>query len=583
MKKYITFLAISGLLSGWSCSEDFLERYPLDELSPQEFFKTTSDLKLYANRFYTLLPAHSGWGGGTFWFDQNSDNLVPASFDTRLAGTRTVPASEGGWNWGDIRQTNYFLAHCSDAEGNAVDIKNYIAEVQFFKAMLYFEKVKAFGDVPWINKPLSTDSPELFAPRDSRTVVADSIVACLDSAITHLKDKSKAEAFRINQQIAMLMKARICLYEGTWEKYHQNTPFGVPGSDGSKYLQMAADAADQLMQKGSYSIYKGPPGKEYWSLFNQLDYSNNPEVVMWKKYDKGLEISHHVSQYLSGAAGSMGVSKGLIDNYLCTDGRPISASPQFMGYDSLLLEVKNRDPRLAQTIFLPGYAQSVNAPAGIPDLIFEKPAIDGTDQFRATTGYCLYKGANLDYNEHTSDGTMGSIILRYTEALLIYAEAKAELGTITQSDIDKTVNAIRDRVGMIHLDMNNITNDPNWDFPNLSPIINEIRRERRVELACEGLRWDDLTRWRAHHLITGKRPKGVKYIGSNLEGIYTDYLGNLTIKIGENLFVDQNGFIDPYQLPLPGGFGFRPERDYLAPIPSNEITLNDKLVQNPGW
>ena len=178
---------------------------------------------------------------------------------------------------------------------------------------------------------------------------------------------------------------------------------------------------------------------------------------------------------------------------------------------------------------------------------------------------------------------MGSIILRYAEALLIFAEAKAELGTITQGDIDITVNAIRDRVGMIHLDLNNITHDPDWDYPALSPVINEIRRERRVELAFETLRWDDLARWRAHHLIVGKRPKGILYIGSNLEGTYFDYLGNPTIVLGQNLYVDTDGFIDPYQGALPGGFGFNPDRDYLSPIPSDEITLNNNIQPNPGW
>jgi hypothetical protein len=178
---------------------------------------------------------------------------------------------------------------------------------------------------------------------------------------------------------------------------------------------------------------------------------------------------------------------------------------------------------------------------------------------------------------------MASILFRYTEALLIYAEAKAELGTIAQTDIDNTINKIRDRVGMVHLDLSNITADPDWDFPSLSPVLNEIRRERRIELAFEAQRWDDLARWKAHHLFAGKRPKGIRYIGSNLEGTYTDYLGNPTIVLGQNLFVDANGLVDPYQIKFPDGLGFDPERDYLSPIPSDEITLNNNLIQNPGW
>jgi len=586
MKKYISFLFLAGLLFTISCNKDFLERYPLDELAPGDFFKTPEELQLYANRFYTLLPAHQGYNI-TFWSDRNSDNLVPAAFDPRLGGTRPVPssASAGDWVWNDIRQANYFFAHCDSAKGAKADIDQAIGEVRFFRAFLYFEKVKIFGDVPWINKPLSTISPELFIPRTSRKVVVDSIIADLDKAISYLYPASKASESRICREVAMLLKARVCLYEGTWEKYHAGSPFGVDGSDGSQFIREASVTAEQLIQDNHYRIYKGPKGQEYWSLFNQLDYTGNPEILLWKKFDVGLQITNNVSRVLSGGGGNMGVSKSLIDSYLCADGKPKSVSPQFLGYDSIQMEVTNRDPRLSQTIFLRGYDMITNAPGNVQNQKFELPALNGSGEFRNTTGYALYKGVNPDFaNQGNNDiGTQGSIIFRYAEALLIFAEAKAELGTITQADIDNSINLLRDRVEMIHLDMNNITTDPNWDFPNLSPIINEIRRERRIELACEGTRWDDLARWRADHLIIGKRLKGAKYLGSNLEGAYKDFLGNPVIFIGKNLFVDENGFVDPYQLLLPGGFGFNPNRDYLSPIPSDELTLNSVLIQNPGW
>lgn len=586
MKRYILYFFLAGILFSTSCSEDFLERYPLDELAPQDFFHSPEELRLYANRFYTLLPADQGYSF-IFWSERNSDNLVPAEFDVRLAGTRTIPSSAaaGGWNWTDIRQTNYFLQHCDQAEGAAADISHYIGEVRFFRAFLYFDKVKTFGDVPWISKPLATNSLDLFYPRTPRNIVVDSIIADLDSAIAWLKPAAKAEVSRLNREIAMLFKARVCLYEGTWEKYHDGTPFGVPGSDGTGFLQQAAGTAEQLMQLNSFSIYKGPEGREYWSLFNQFDYTGNKEVMLWKKFDAGLQITHNLGRYLPFGTGKIGMSKSLIDSYLCTDGKPVSVSPVFMGYDSLLAETSNRDPRLLQSLFLPGYDMTVNSPGGQYDQKFTLPTLDGVGEFRNTTGYAIYKGANPDYSQHTNNdiGTQGSIIFRYAEALLILAEAKAELGTLTQADADKTVNALRDRVGMVHLDINNITSDPNWDFPNLSPLINEIRRERRVELVCEGFRWDDLARWRAHHLIVGKRPRGARYTGTNLDGAYKDYQGNPTIFIGTNLFVDENGYIDPYQVVLPGGFGFSPGRDYLSPIPTDEMTLNGNLSQNPGW
>lgn len=585
MKRYLILL-FSGLILFTSCEDKFLERYPLDEIFPEVYFNTDNDLKLFANRFYTLLPAHANneWRGGTFFVEENSDNMAPVAFDIRLSGTRTIPSSDKNWDWSEIRQANYFLEKCNKAKGDPASILMYIGEVKFFKALLYFEKVKNFGDVPWLYKTLNTDSPELFNPRDSRKVVVDSIIACLDYSIANLKPKSSTEPFRINKEAALLLKARICLYEGTWEKYHQNTPFGVAGQNGAQFLQLAADAVNQLMAMGTLSLYKGGPGWEYWDLFNKVDYSTNQEILLWKKFDVGLGIVHNISAVLSGSGNKTGISKSLIDSYLCTDGKPISVSPDFMGYNSLEGQALNRDPRLKQTIFLKGYFQVTNVPAGQGEVKFGMPPLDKADQFRSTTGYCLYKGVNPDYNQQiSSGGNIGSIIMRYTEALLIYAEAKAELGTITQADIDKTVNLIRDRVGLTHLDLANITPDPNWDYPALSPIINEVRRERRVELAFENTRWEDISRWRAHHLIVGKRPLGIKYVGSNLEGKYINSMGQQSIFVGQNLFVDANGFVDPYQTSLPNGYGFNPVRDYLAPIPSDEITLNKNLVQNPGW
>jgi starch-binding outer membrane protein, SusD/RagB family len=584
MKRYIIYSVLFSLLLTPSCDDEFLNRYPLDELVPQDFFKSPEELKLYANRFYPLLPAHAGYSY-TFWSDRNSDNLVHGNFDTRLAGTRTVPSSGAGWEWGDIRQANYFLQFCGNAVGVEADVKHYIGEVRFFRAWLYFDKVQRFGDVPWISSPLNTHSPELYASRDGRSDVVDSIIADLDIAIAFLKPASRAEPFRINKETALLLKARVALYEGTWQKYHAGTPFGVEGSDGIRFLEMAAGTSAQLMDMNTFSVYRGTEGQEYWSLFNQYDYTGNPEVMLWKKYDVGLGITHNMSRYIPHGTGRIGMSKSLIDSYLCTDGSPVSVSPLFLGYDSLWLEVANRDPRLLQSLLLPGYPMVTNSPGGVNDRVYELPTLDGIADFRNTTGYAIYKGSNPDWSQQTGDniGTTASIIFRYAEALLIHAEAKAELGTLSQQDADKTVNVLRDRVGMVHLVVGNIAHDPNWEFPALSPVINEVRRERRIELACEGFRWDDLARWRAHHLITGQRPRGVKYVGSNLEGVYRDYDGNPSITIGQNLYVDENGFVDPYQNVLPNGYGFRPDRDYLSPIPSDQITLNPNLEQNPGW
>ena len=206
---------------------------------------------------------------------------------------------------------------------------------------------------------------------------------------------------------------------------------------------------------------------------------------------------------------------------------------------------------------------------------FTVAALDATGESLCTTGYQIFKGSDPDLSQKETGwvGTTASIVFRYAEALLIFAEAKAELGTITQEDLDRTINKLRDRVEMPHLVMSSIEADPNWDFPSLTPIINEVRRERRVELALEGYRHDDLMRWRAHELFVNKRPLGAKFIQEHYP----------TLVPGESVYLDENGYVDFFQKGLPGGYGFKPERDYLYPIPSNELTLNDKLTQNPGW
>ena len=366
----------------------------------------------------------------------------------------------------------------------------------------------------------------------------------------------------------------MALYEGTWEKYHNGTPFGVQNASPEKYITMAANTAKSLMDMGTASIYKESNtdfNTNYLNNFNQINYSSNPEILLWKKFDLELGMGHNAG---NGAEGAFtGLSKELVESYLCSDGKPISASDLYQGDSDYVTEAENRDPRLSQTMWLPGAIKILRSNDTTffesPDLVF------GNSQ--NTTGYQRRKGANplgyLSSGHFKSD--QGSIIFRYAEALLIYAEAKAELGNITQSDLDMSVNVLRDRVGMPPMVLSEVVtwNDPNWDFSELSPILNEIRRERRVELACEGYRHDDLFRWRAHKLISGVQPRGAHFVAEDYPQTNPDIVN-----------VDANGYIIPYKTALPSGWGFDPSRDYLSPIPSNELILNESLMpNNPGW
>lgn len=578
MKRNIIKILFSVILLG-ACSKSFLERNPLDEISSGDYWRKISDLELYANQFYPSLTGR-GMFGLTYWGegvigltrDNNSDYDIKEQPNDRLRGIRTVPGSGGGWNWSNIRSVNYFLIHYNSVEAAWDNVRQYVGEVYFFKAYYYFDLLRSFGDVPWLSKPLATDSEELYMARTPRSVVVDSIVANLDKAIAFMKSKDSAPSFRLNSEVALLFKSRVCLFEGTWEKYHAGTPFGVTGSDGSKFINLAANAAKELIDRGLYDIFsEGNPHRDYASLFAQEDYSNNPEVLFWQLYDFDLGMYHGIPGM---GANDDGLTKWLIDSYLCTDGLPISLSPLYVGDNNVTDVATNRDPRLAQTIWIPGDPLRI---IGKDTTLFTKPDIDRSGEKMNTTGYQVKKGfylvSYLPGEMQTEMSETGDIIFRYAEALLNYAEAKAELGTISQSDIDMTINKLRDRVGLQHLNLGNISVDPDWPYPNLSPIINEIRRERGVELAVEGFRLDDFLRWRSHSLILNKLPKGAKFIQSDFPQMIP----------GENIFIDNEGYISRYQNSLPLGYQFNPNRDYLDPIPSLELTINKKLVQNPGW
>jgi hypothetical protein len=560
-----------------SCSK-FLDRQPLDRITEEEMTFSATEMKLYSNQFYVVFP---GWGqnhytGGIFWIDNASDNMIQGVYNnnTQVSGTVTVPASGGGWGWGNVRAVNYFLANYHITKDPPEAVNTYVGEMYFWRAWFYFDLMKRFGDLPWYNRPLSTtDMNELQAPRLKRNIIADSILADLDKAVKLLAPAGKAEPLRINQGAALTLLSRVALYEGTWEKYHAGTPFGVANANYNKYFQQAAAAAEQLMNSGLYEItsIESDPRFGYWRLFNQKDLSSNKEMVLWKKFDKAIGMTHFGQNMLPYEGSNTGVSKQLVDAYLCTDGKPISISPLYKGDDSITSAVTNRDPRLAQTILVRGYPRQILN--GDTTVKFSEPDINKPGGQKSTTGYMIFKGLAPDDADATGAAT-ANIIFRYAEALLNYAEAKAELGLATQAVLDRSINVLRDRVSMPHLTVAVGFSDPKWDFPSLSPLLNEIRRERRVELGIEGYRFDDLMRWRAHHLL--KRP----LLGAK----YSQFLGKPFNPPLEGIPVSSDGYIFPYKgTPAANGWQFNENKNYLLPLPTNELVLNPNLKQNPGY
>lgn len=554
MKKTLVISsAVLALVFGAACNKGFLDRLPQDRLSDATFFKNENDLKIYANRFYTLLPVQ------TYDTDNNSDNFVPRSRNTFLAGQYTVPNTDGGWTWNNEREANYFLARYERAEASAEVKARYAGEVRLFRAYLWWRKVVRFGDVTWFGKDLDENSPELFAPRTPRAVVMDTVLKDLDYAVQNLPVPASAEQDRVNKDIANALKARICLWEGTYRKSR-----GLPGS--ADWLKAAANAAEAVMNSGNYDIWTtGNPQKDYLNLFLQEELRGNKEAIMARRYVKDQSM-HNTTRQISDVWPSY--SKDFVESILCDDGLPIGLSARYQGDDTPEKERTNRDPRYTQLIVTRDYVVSQNAD-GTADKV-TLPRIPA-----ATTGYASAKYKSADPVQWVANqSTLDLFIFRYAETLLIYAEAKAELGEASQTVIDQTINKIRDRVGMPHMTIATLQKDPGSNFPTLPVLIDEIRRERRIELAQEGFRFDDLIRWKAGELIND--PKTI--VGMKLTpALRAQYPASQVAGIQ----VDADNHIRVYTDITNRTWN---DKLYLYPLPLQEMSLNPQLKpQNTGW
>lgn len=593
MKRYsITILLALLVLAG--CNNNFLEKYPLDKLSDETFWTTQQDLQLYCNDIYSDYIVGFGYGFGDatispygytqaaiVYGDVITDNAAPNSYSKVAAdeyiGYLTGSSGSGGWNFDNIRTLNYFLDNFRRGNVPTETQNMYGGEILFFKAWDYFKKVKLFGDVPWLSKTLNVDSPELFGPRTPRKEVMDSVMACIDTAINWLPSRADAkyQTDRISKEMALFLKMRIALYEGTFRKYHKELNL-----DGTAFLNACKDACEKLMTSG-YSLYStGKPDQDYHNLFSQYTYKGNPEVILAKEYSADLELGVAFSRYFAqNLRHQFGVTRNLMDAYLCSDGKPISTSGVFLGRDSIQREMQFRDPRLSQTVANFGTYDLATGVMGADNA--PKPNIPGLSGNKCPTGYRLAKwflNDPEDWNRVTN-GMQAAPIFRYAEVLLDYAEVSFELGKATQSVIDATINKLRDRVGMPHLEIADIPKDPTLDG-NYSkycgytpaPLLREIRRERRVEMAFENTRWDDLMRWKAGRFL--EIPvEGMKFVQNQFPGV----------KINSDIYLSSDGFILPYYKTLPNGRTFDETKQYLFPIPVEDLILNKALVQNPGW
>lgn len=592
---YITNIVLSLiLLFGLTGCFD-LDKFPEGQLSTVNALSSNAEMEKYLNQFYqSAVKTQSGGvasANGIAFGDQQSDNMVNAAPTNRLAGLVTLSNASKLSDYNNIRNLNFLISNFNNNKEEGPDKKQFMGEAYYFRAWYYFQMVKNYGDVTWVSKVL--DIEEVNAPRDSRLMVVDSILHDLDLAILNLKETNTNASMRVHRDVARIFKAEVALFEGTWQKYHKakNDPFfskEVTTEKINNYLTQARNAAKDVIDRGVWKI-NDSGDKPYQDLFINLDLSNEKEVLWWKKYNAADNIGHSVTRYINEGGGQTGISKSMIDDYLTIDGAiyTVQQREEDQKVYGKELNPTVRDPRLSQSVAMPG---SQMKPDGTTYIL---PPLDVTTYHQNTTGFSLLKfnEYNTTYSA-TVDGEYKSqapaIQYRYADALLMYAEALAELnGASNAEEIKRALKPLRDRVGMPGVDFDREYNtNPEYQFSHLDKYIQVVRRERRIETAFEGKRLDDILRWAAaDELITGKRPIGAKYTNStlqqeNLSGGF--YKGKLVV--GDNIQINDNGYIDPYKRQLPNGYGFNTNRDYLLPIQERMITLTNGLwVQNPGW
>lgn len=571
----ILFLAAIACVS----CEDMLDFQPKDRLSPDTYFRTETDCELWTNNYYTVFPSAEGV------YSEPFDVIVRDVLADEISGVRKPMPTDGNWKWTKLREMNFFLSRSSQIEEESVRLR-YEGLTRFFRAYFYFEKVKRYGDVPWVDKPLSSDDNELYKGRDSREFVMEKVMEDIDFAIANLPEKQ--DVYHVTRWTARALKSRIALFEGTFRKYH-----GIDGYE--KYLQECVTASEPFLN-GPYNIYT-TGSTPYQDLFTSQN-AIGTEIILARAYTSAISgMTHDVNGHLTGATmGRPGMTRNAVNMYLMRDGSRYTDQPGY-ATKNFVDECKNRDLRMAQTIRTPKYKRIGGKKELAPDLS------------RSTTGYQLIKYLTEEKYDANKASTNDMPLFRLAEVLLNYAEAKAELGTLKQDDLDKTIKPLRSRAGLPELDMEEANENPDpylsspeTGYANVAGankgVILEIRRERTLETPMEGLRYWDIMRWKE-----GKR------FEKPIEGLYFAGTGEYDL--------DGNGTVDVYiydSETAPGNKAdvlylklgtdivlsektsgnllahstthriWNEERDYLYPIPTDDRVLTQGAIsQNPGW
>jgi hypothetical protein len=566
--------ALLLLTMGTACKK-YVDVSNPDTLTDPAYWRNENSVRTYNWEFYNEFP---GFGNGSslngdFYFTTLNDDQTPSSFNTFAAN---APANSTDWtnstttlsasgvptyyllSFGYIRKANIMLDRVGLASMDDASKAHWKGVARFFRAWTYFKLVQEYGGVPWYSHAIDIgDSTNVYKPRDTHQLVMDSVLADLNYAVANLRTVDLANT--VNRDVALALKARVCLWEGTYRKYH--TELNMPNAD--QYLQAAKDASNTLITSGAYTL-----APSYQTAYNSEDLSaDKSEVLLYKRYDAGV-LMHSLIAYLYSTTVLNGPSKSAIESYLCTDGKPITLSSLYQGDATLNAVKSNRDLRMGITIDTAHYAYAGAAYNSLSSSTGYRPIkwLPDTNKI---------KSYPTQINTNTSDAPLFWL----AEVYLVYAEAAAELQemgkyTLTQADLDATVNKLRARGKVAPLTISYLQDPTNADpkkDADVSPTIWEIRRERRVELMMDGFRYQDLMRWK----------KG-SYFSST--GNPDSWLG-AKVPANPKVHLDPNGYIMPYTAGT--NRAFIDPKNYLSAIPTNQILLYPAAIQasmqNPGW
>lgn len=580
MKK-LALLLVTGLMFA-SCS-DLLDTEPYDQFTKQNYFTSENNVKLFANYFYSTFTGY-GSGSGDYYFNTLNDDQASTGI-TNWSFT-SVPGTSGVWNtpYVEIRRANTLLNAIPGVSSMSDAAKsNWQGIARLYRAWQHYKLVRAYGDCYWVDKELdATDEDIIYGPRQPRNDVMDKVLEDLNFAIANITaDEGSRVAF--NKWVALAMKAEICLFEGTYSKYVTKN-----ASRATAFLGEAKAACQQIMSSGKYSL-----NSDYKANFDSENLAGNPEMILYKHYVLGV-MGHGTIDYTCGSTQVNGMTKDAFDSYLFRDGKPLSSTSMDKNDKGVIVELDdnsgygaakhidisnvlaNRDPRLSAQV----------------DHILQFPgsgfARFGGAQSTASTGYgvLLFDNEKYAVDNGSRQSTYGNYsdapIFWYAEILLDYAEACAELGQITNADLDKSINKLRDRVGMPHLTVD-VAADPANNM-GVSNIIWEIRRERRVEMMyCMNDRYYSLQRWnQLDKLDTQKYPNLSRgaYVGDFADVVVgTDSEGR-PIYLLRDIKYDADGYINCKNN---GTERIYNDKYILFPIPNDQHNLNPQIGQNPGW